>query len=317
MPRQPSDGCSQHLLDGSALRALARRSNLRGAVQCAAHAACLSATGLLVWLTQPLSWYFLIPAMALQGVAIVTLFAPMHECVHRTAFASRAANDAIGWIAGVLSFYNSTYYRYFHAWHHRYTQDPARDPELLYPKARNRVEYLKEITGLMFWFRRAVDYPALAFGGARRLPFVPDSARRHVALSVSMQLLIYLAGAVSIALGFRGILYFWFLPALLAQPLLRALLIVEHTGCSQDGNGLTNTRTTLTSFPIRLLMWNMPYHAEHHLYPSIPFHQLPALHMRIRENLRHIAPGYVAANRTVFESLWDAHPVTAQADLRQ
>jgi fatty acid desaturase len=73
-----------------------------------------------------------------------------------------------------------------------------------------------------------------------------------------------LAGAVSIALGFRGVLYFWLLPALLAPPLLRALLIVEHTGCSQDGNGLTNTRTTLTSFPIRLLMWNMPYHAEHH-----------------------------------------------------
>jgi hypothetical protein len=112
-------------------------------------------------------------------------------------------------------------------------------------------------------------------------------------------------------------LYFWFLPALLAQPLLRAILIVEHTGCSQDRNGLTNTRTTLTSLPIRLLMWNMPYHAEHHLYPSIPFHQLPALHMRIRENLTHVAPGYVAANWSVFQSLWDAHPLTAQFDLRQ
>ena len=107
MPQQPPERSSQHLLDGSALRALSRRSDLRGAVQCAAHAAWLSATGLLVWLAQPL-WYLLIPAMALQGVAIVTLFAPMHECVHRTAFASRAANDAIGWIAGVLGFYNST-----------------------------------------------------------------------------------------------------------------------------------------------------------------------------------------------------------------
>jgi len=29
-------------------------------------------------------------------------------------------------------------------------------------------------------------------------------------------LLIYLTGAVSIALGFRGVLYFWLLPALLA-----------------------------------------------------------------------------------------------------
>jgi fatty acid desaturase len=128
--------------------------------------------------------------MALHGVAVVTLFAPMHECVHRTAFASRAANDTVGWIAGVLGFYNSTYYRYFRAWHHRYTQDPARDPELRYPKARNRIEYFKEITGFMFWFRRAVDYPALALGGVRRLPFVPDSARRRVTLSVSVQLLI-------------------------------------------------------------------------------------------------------------------------------
>jgi hypothetical protein len=45
---------------------------------------------------------------------------------------------------------------------------------------------------------------------------------------------------------------------LLAQPVLRALLVAEHTGCSQDRNGLTNTRTTLTWLPIRLLMWNMP-----------------------------------------------------------
>jgi fatty acid desaturase len=53
------------------------------------------------------------------------------------------------------------------------------------------------------------------------------------------------------------------------------------------------------------------------LYPSIPFHQLPALHMRIRENLTDVAPGYVAANRAIFQSLWYAHPVTALSDLRQ
>jgi fatty acid desaturase len=120
---------------------------------------------------------------------------------------------------------------------------------------------------------------------------------------MSAQLLIYLAGGVSIALGFREALYFWFLPALLAQPLLRALLIAEHTGCSRDRNGLTNTRTTLTSFPIRLLMWNMPYHAEHHLYPAIPFHLLPTLHREVRAAVRHVAPGYVAANREIVQSL--------------
>jgi fatty acid desaturase len=293
---------ARDLLDNFALRTFAARSDLRGGLQFAAHLACVSATGLLVWLTEPY-WFLLLPAIALHGVTLVTMFAPMHECVHRTAFASRAANEIIGWIAGVLSFYNSTYYRYYHTWHHRYTQDPARDPELIYPKASSRFQYLVEITGVMFWLRRAIDYPALAFGRTRDLPFVPDRARRRIALSVSIQLLIYLMGVATIALGFPAVLYYWFLPVILAQPFLRALLVVEHTGCSEDRNGLTNTRTTLASFPIRLLMWNMPYHAEHHLYPSIPFFQLPAVHLRLRDSLAHIAPSYIAANRAVIQSL--------------
>ena len=292
----------RNLLAGSAVRRFAARSDLRGGLQSAAHVACVAATGLLVWLTEPY-WFLLLPAMALHGVTLVTMFAPMHECVHRTAFASRRANEIVGWIAGVLSFYNSTYYRYYHTWHHRYTQDPARDPELIYPKASSRVQYLLEITGVMFWLRRAIDYPALAFGRTRHLPFVPRSARHRIALLVSMQLLIYLAGAATIALGFPTVLYYWFLPLILAQPFLRALLVVEHTACSEDRNGLTNTRTTLGSFPIRLLMWNMPYHAEHHLYPSIPFYRLPAVHLQLRDHLMHIAPSYIAANRAVIQSL--------------
>jgi fatty acid desaturase len=290
------------ILPTPALLRLSQRSNLRGALQTGAHLACLSATALLVWVCLPY-WYLLIPAMALHGVTIVTMFAPMHECVHRTAFASRRLNDVVGWVAGVLSFYNSTFYRHYHAWHHRYTQDPVRDPELIYPKAASRRQYVTEISGLNFWLRRAIDYPLLALGRAKLLPFVPPNARRSIAVSMSMQLLIYMAGLLSVALGHRAAVYFWFLPAVLAQPFLRALLIVEHSGCSKDGNGLTNTRTTLAGFPIRLLMWNMPYHAEHHLYPAVPFHLLPALHREIGHRLAQVAPSYVAANLAVIRSL--------------
>jgi fatty acid desaturase len=173
----------------------------------------------------------------------------------------------------------------------------------MFPKARNRLEYLREIAGFNFWLRRAIDYPALAVGLVRNLPFLPESARRSVALSMSAQLLIYLAATLSIVLGYRAALLFWFLPVLLALPVLRALLIAEHTGCSPDRNGLTNTRTTLASFPVRLLMWNMPFHAEHHLYPSIPFHRLPALHREVRGGLRHLASGYAAAHREIIRTL--------------
>ena len=293
---------ARNLVPLSVLAELGQRSDWRGARQLAAHIACIAATGCLVWLARS-SWYLLLPAMASHGMTLVTLFAPMHECVHYTAFASRRANEIVGWIAGVLGFYNSTYYRHFHAWHHRYTQDPERDPELMFPKAKNLREYVTELSGLTFWWRRILDYPRLALGCVHHLPFVPEPARRTVALSMSLQLAIYLAAAVAVGFGYTGVLFYWFLPALLAQPFLRALLVAEHTGCGQDQNGVSNTRTTLASWPLRLLMWNMPFHAEHHLYPAVPFHHLPALHAHVRRRLRHVAPSYLAAHREILQSL--------------
>src|SRR5579863_3461142 len=181
------------------LRQMGQRSDLQGAWRFAIHLGCIATTGVLVWLALP-HWYLLIPAMLLHGTTLVTMFAPMHECTHRTAFASPRLNDAVGWLAGVLSFYNSTFYRYFHAWHHRYTQDPARDPELMFPRASTRSRYLLEISTIGFWYRRTVDYGRLALGAAR-LPFMPESAGRAVQVSVAIQWLIYLVAGGAIALG--------------------------------------------------------------------------------------------------------------------
>lgn len=283
------------------LRIIGQRSDLQGALRLAIHLGCIATTGMLVWLTLPY-WSLLVPAMLLHGTTLVTMFAPMHECTHRTAFASHRANQIVGWIAGVLSFYNATFYRSFHAWHHRYTQDPTRDPELMFPRADTRSRYLREISTIGFWYRRAVDYGSLALGTAQ-LPFMPDNARRAVQVSVAFQWLIYLAAATAIALGHTAPLYFFFLPSVLAMPLMRAYLITEHTLCSRDQNFLTNTRTTLANFPIRLLMWNMPFHAEHHLYPAVPFHGLPELHDQIGERFMHVAPGYIATNRRIWRAL--------------
>jgi fatty acid desaturase len=288
------------LLGAVDLTVMGRRSDVRGALQAGAHLGCVAATGALVWLALP-SWYLLIPAMTLHGLTLVTMFAPMHECTHRTAFRSAALNDAVGWVAGLLSFYNSTYYRYYHSWHHRYTQDPARDPELMFPRASSRTTYLREISTVGFWYRRVVDYIRLALGLAR-LPFLPDRARRAVAISVSCQLALYTAALVAVAAGFTAPLYFFFLPSLLAMPFMRAYLIAEHTLCSRDQNFLTNTRTTLTNFSIRLLMWNMPFHAEHHLFPAVPFHRLPELHEAIGDRFAHVGEGYIATNGAVWRS---------------
>ena len=84
------------------------------------------------------------------------------------------ANVVVGWLAGVLAFYNSTFYWYFHSWHHRYTQDPARDPGIALPEIGSRLAYLAGNFGRQFLVAAGVDYPRLALGLARGLPFVPE-----------------------------------------------------------------------------------------------------------------------------------------------
>ena len=88
------------------------------------------------------------------------------------------------------------------------------------------------------------------------------------------------------------------LPALVGQPFLRAYLLAEHAGCDEGaGNMLANTRTLLTLRPVRWLAWNMPFHAEHHSFPAVPFHALPRLHAVMRDELKHFEPGYIAFHR--------------------
>lgn len=292
----------RNALDIGVIRSLSKRSDLQGVMRCVAHLAVMTATGTLVWFALP-HWYLLLPAMFLHGCTLVTMFAPMHECVHRTAFATPKLNEIFGWIAGVLSFYNFHFYRHYHTWHHRYTQDPQRDPELSPPKAHNLREYAQEIIGWNWWFYRPRFFWKMMTGQLSDLPYIPAEARRRVQISATAQVGVYVLGLVAAAFGYRYFLYWWLFPMLLAQPFLRFLLIAEHTGCSLDENGLTNTRTTLASFPVRLLMWNMPYHAEHHMYPSIPFYQLPDAHRELKAKLMHVEPGYVAANRTIIAGL--------------
>jgi fatty acid desaturase len=84
---------------------------------------------------------------------------------------------------------------------------------------------------------------------------------------------------------------------LLGQPVLRVYLLAEHGDCPFVANMLENTRTTFTTGLVRFLAWNMPYHAEHHACPTVPFHQLPALHHAIKDELKVTSPGYVAFTR--------------------
>ncbi len=76
---------------------------------------------------------------------------------------------------------------------------------------------------------------------------------------------------------------YWVLPSFIGQMFLRFYLLHEHKGCQIGMNMMSNTRTTLTWPFVNKLAWNMPFHAEHHAWPSVPFHLLPHVYHRIQQ----------------------------------
>lgn len=291
---------SRQILTAETLSTLNERSGWKGWVQLLGHLTVMGVSGYL-WATQGGHWLVALPALVVYGFTFASMFAPLHECAHRTAFVNPQVNDAICWVAGLLSFYNGTFYRRYHKWHHRYTQIPGKDPELSDPKPTNWREYLLELSGIPWWMGKVRTHIKIARGQVQDYPFLPEGSYEEVIRSTRLQLLVY-AGAIalSIALGHPwAFCLYWVFPLAVGQPLLRAILLAEHSGCSHDDNPLTNTRTTLTLFPLRFLMWNMPYHTEHHLYPSIPFHALAQAHEQLKPYFAHIDAGYVRVHRNL------------------
>ena len=287
------------LLPADRVRELSARSDAKGLARLAAHVSILAATGGLVWLSRG-SWW-LLPAMAAHGVVLVFLFCAFHESVHRTAFRRRWLNDVAATITGIALFYPPFGFRLYHYAHHRFTQDPERDPELYPPPAETIGGRLKWVTGLTYWPAqlRMTLRPALT--GRIKRPYVRERDVPAAIAEARWMWAAYAAVAL-LSLGFQSwaAVVYWLGPLVLGQPFLRLYLQAEHKGCPLSDDMTENTRTTRTNGLVRLLTWNMPYHAEHHLFPSVPFHALPLVHAEIDKDLHRVDPGYIAVHRTLW-----------------
>jgi fatty acid desaturase len=235
----------------------------------------------------------------------------LHETIHRTAFRQRWLNEAVAWLCGAVLMLPPEYFRCFHFAHHRHTQDPARDPELASPKPRTLPGWLWYLSGLPYWIAELKVTLRQALGRADEA-FIPARSKPRVVAEARILWTVYLALAVgSVAFRSEALLLYGVAPLLLGQPALRAYLMAEHTGCAFGPDMLANSRTTRTNALVRFLAWNMPYHAEHHGWPAVPFHALPALHRLAAQGLRCRGDGYAAVVRNILSSPDQAPPPVA------
>jgi fatty acid desaturase len=287
-------------LNPAMLRELSVRSDIRGAIRTIGHYGAVAMLGTLIWLvssTWGLAWA--LPLIPAQAYLVAFLFMPMHETAHKTAFRSRALNLAVGHLSAFMIAHRYEYYCLFHWDHHRYTQDPARDPELIVGlKPSSDTQLAIAYTGLLQVAGREWLLLRHALTGKVALPWIPENKRDIVVREARLYLSGYaLLLVISLALHSAILLWVWIIPLLIGQLILRPYLYAEHTGCERTRSAFENTRTTYTGMVMKWFAWNMPYHAEHHAYPSIPFHALPKLNRIVADEIMYRGQGYRAVTR--------------------
>jgi fatty acid desaturase len=237
-----------------------------------------------------------VPATILHGVVIVHLFAPFHESTHGTAFRTRWLNQAVAWLTGLALFLPPTHFTLEHAAHHKFTQDPFRDPERV-PQANTVRGYLLYATSIPYFryaFSNLVHQARGRFTDLERT-FIPPRSLPKVQREAQLMWVFYGAlAAISLAMQSWVVVLYWLLPRIAGEPVMRIIRMSEHGACPLVPDMLRNTRTVITLRGLRWLNWNNAHHAEHHALPGIPFHALPELHKDLRAHLKEVRPGYVA-----------------------
>jgi len=277
------------------LRELSALRNGPGLARIASHLGSVVLAGAAIMFVssrQGLAWA--LPFIVCQGVLMAFLFMAEHETAHKTAFRTRWLNLAVGQFCGFVIGLPYEYYCVFHWEHHRHTQDPAKDPELLVkPLPRSNVQLVLAFSGVEQVYGRLRLMLRHAITGVVTVPWVPANKRPLIVREARLYLLAYALLLIgSLLLQTPVLLLTWIVPLFFGQFFLRPYLYAEHTGCARSRDAFENTRTTYTNALIKWFAWNMPYHVEHHAYPSVPFHALRELNGLVAERIVHGERGY-------------------------
>lgn len=229
-------------------------------------------------------------AVVIVGTRQHALCLLMHDGAHNRLFTNPKLNFAMSdFFCAYPLFLTTTKYRDSHLAHHRFL-NTEEDPdwnlrrgkkEWEFPKSRTVVTRIltKQLLGLNTIHMLSKLY---RFGVKNRsvTHVMPMSRTKKVA-----RVLYYLVlfGALTAVGGWKAYLLFWVFPAFTILPfLLRLRSLSEHFGLPWK-HELDSSRNVHANIFEKFFFvpHNGEYHLDHHLYPSVPFYNLPALHVAL------------------------------------
>lgn len=212
-----------------------------------------------------------------------------HECGHGTAFATNWMNEWVYQIASFMALRNPTSSRHSHIRHHQDTNIVGLDPEIAVTRPPAVINLATNLFAIPIAFKafRRMFYHLTGRLDPEEACYVPQSERRKVFRESWVWLIIYVF-IVGMALTWQSLLPLMIIgfPSLYGAWYKFLTGFLYHAGLAEDVlDYRLNTRTYLVDPISQFLCWNMNYHIEHHMFPSVPYHARPRLHELIKHDL--------------------------------
>lgn len=274
-----------------------------------------------MYLSLGISYWLTVPLAILAGGFLVRVFIIFHDCGHSSFFASRKANDIVGFITGVLTFTPYYLWRYEHALHHSTAGDLDR-------RGTGDVwtmtvqEYLASSRWKRFAYRLArnpvvlfVVAPLLLFVIGQRFPSAKSPRReRHSVYWTNLAVLV-MAAVLSWVFGWKAYLVIQLTVMAIAGSAGMWLFYVQHQFEGvywerREAWDYTEAALQGSSFyklpPI--LQWfsgNIGFHHLHHLSTRIPNYRLEKCHKAEAMFQRVPTLTLLSSLKSLTSRLWD------------
>ena len=230
-----------------------------------------------------------------------------HECSHGTAFKTPWKNEVVYQIACFMMMRNPVTWKWSHSRHHTDTIIVGRDIEISVKRPPNIALTLLAFVGVVDVYNAMKTMLINDMGKMRAedKDYVPESEWPKVYKVARIWTAIY-AATIATSLIFTS----WLPLVLIGLPRIYGAWhhvltgIIQHAGLAEDTlDHRLNSRTCYMNPVSQFIYWNMNYHLEHHMFPMVPYHMLPALHEEMKNDCPAPYPSIMAAYQEIIPTL--------------
>ena len=228
----------------------------------------------------------------------------MHDATHYRFLKNRKWNDIITNVTTMYPLFTSLeQYRQNHLRHHKHL-NTEHDPDWVsklgveafqFPKTKKEFlwivfSYLTLYRGVRdaIWFLKRFSAPQ------KKQPAQAGNKALRLAFYIVLFTVLTVFGL------WKYFALYWVAPYLSTFFMFQYVRsVAEHFGELEHDHALTSSRTVKANALERFFFapHNVGYHLEHHLYPGVPFYNLPALHQLLMQEAEykgkaHVTQGY-------------------------